>query len=333
MKVTVGGYVLGGMAAAASRSMYRPEDQVWIVLMGATLVLFGLVMAAINRKTQSLVMIQALIGLAAIGVSGLFAHDQVARIGFAAILGAALADPAMHFRRRVVFCLSILTLVEGWVLVAGSGVTSSAQRLVALPIAIACLAPMMIALAYRRQLDELVAQLQEAATTDPLTALVNRRGLAQWAPMLFSEAARSGRSLAVLVADIDHFKRYNDTHGHQRGDEVLRTVAHLMRSSVRPTDLVARLGGEELCIVTVLSDSMDVAALAERVRKNVEHGSDSVTVSLGAVAGTPQDGTSVEDQLWELIEAADVLMYEAKAAGRNTVRTLTRRAPAAAPSL
>jgi diguanylate cyclase (GGDEF)-like protein len=203
----------------------------------------------------------------------------------------------MHLRRRVVLFLSILTTVEAWILLAGSGVARSALMLLTLPIAIASLAPMLIALTYRQQLDGLLAQLQEAATTDPLTALVNRRGLAEWAPMLFSEAERSGGSLAVLLADIDHFKRYNDTHGHQRGDDVLRTVAHLMRHSVRPTDLVARLGGEELCIITVLSDSADVAALAERVRKNVEQGSDAVTVSLGAVAGQPQDGMCVENQL------------------------------------
>jgi diguanylate cyclase (GGDEF)-like protein len=72
-------------------------------------------------------------------------------------------------------------------------------------------------------MDGLLAQLQEAATTDTLTTLVNRRGLKERAPMLFSEAERSRGSIAVLLADIDHFKQYNDTHGHLRGDDVLRT--------------------------------------------------------------------------------------------------------------
>jgi diguanylate cyclase (GGDEF)-like protein len=141
--------------------------------------------------------------------------------------------------------------------------------------------------------------------------------------MLFSEAERSGGRIAVLLADIDHFKRYNDTHGHLRGDDVLRTVAPLLRDTVRPTDVVARLGGEELCIITVLSDPADVAVLAERVRATIERGSD-VTISLGVVTGLPQRGVSVDDQLWGMIDAADALMYEAKQAGRNTVRIMRR---------
>ena len=141
--------------------------------------------------------------------------------------------------------------------------------------------------------------------------------------MLFSEAEGSAGSIAVLLADIDHFKQYNDTHGHLRGDDVLRTMAPLLRNTVRPADVVARLGGEELCIITVLSDPADVAVLAERVRKTVEQGSD-VTISLGVVTGLPQRGVSVDDQLWGMIDAADALMYEAKQAGRNTARIQTR---------
>jgi diguanylate cyclase (GGDEF)-like protein len=100
-------------------------------------------------------------------------------------------------------------------------------------------------------------------------------------------------------------------------------MAPLLRNTVRPADVVARLGGEELCIITVLSDPADAAALAERVRATVEQGSD-VTISLGVVTGLPQRGLSVDDQLWEMIDAADALMYEAKQAGRNTARIQTR---------
>jgi diguanylate cyclase (GGDEF)-like protein len=154
--------------------------------------------------------------------------------------------------------------------------------------------------------------------------LANRRGLAERSPMLFSEAERSGGSVTVLLADIDHFKLYNDTHGHLRGDDVLRTVARLLRHSVRPADVVARLGGEELCIVTVLSDPADAPGLAERVRATVEQGSGAVTVSLGVVTGLPQGGLRVDDQLWGMIDAADALMYEATQAGRNTARIQIR---------
>ncbi|HEX2805314.1 MAG TPA: GGDEF domain-containing protein [Kineosporiaceae bacterium] len=220
--------------------------------------------------------------------------------------------------------LTIAAVLEDLALITRSGVTGSALMLITLLMTIACLAPTVIVLIYRRQLDGMVARLREAATTDTLTALANRRGLAERSPMLFSEAERSGGSVAVLLADIDHFKLYNDTHGHLRGDDVLRTVARLLRHSVRPADVVARLGGEELCIVTVLSDPADAAALAERVRKTIEQDSGAVTVSLGVVTGLPQGGLRVDDQLWGMIDAADALMYEAKQAGRNTARLQTR---------
>jgi diguanylate cyclase (GGDEF)-like protein len=324
MALTVGGYVLGGMAAFAARSLYRPEGRPWVALLGVALLIFGVSLGLWGRRGFGVVVLQALLGLAAVGVCGFYASEGRITLAVAAVLGAALVDPAMHLSRRVVLALTIAAVFEDLALITRSGVTGPALMLITLLMTIACLAPTVIVLIYRRQLDGMVAQLRDAATTDTLTALASRRGLADRSPMLFSEAERSGGSVAVLLADIDHFKLYNDTHGHLRGDDVLRTVARLLRQSVRPADVVARLGGEELCIVTVLSDPADAPGLAERVRATVEQGSGAVTVSLGVVTGLPQGGLRVDDQLWGMIDAADALMYEAKQAGRNTARIQIR---------
>jgi diguanylate cyclase (GGDEF)-like protein len=97
-----------------------------------------------------------------------------------------------------------------------------------------------------------------------------------------------------------------------------------MQQNVRPADVVARFGGEELCIVTVLSDPADAALLSESVRNAIEHDGGAVTISLGVATTLPRRGWSVHDQLWGMIDAADALLYEAKQAGRNTVRVQGR---------
>ena len=104
----------------------------------------------------------------------------------------------------------------------------------------------------RRRLDRALDREHELATTNPLTGLLNRRGLEARVAELVARAARRGVMLGVIVADVDHFKRVNDLHGHLVGDEVLRQVAQAVKGCVRADDLVVRLGGEEFAVVLVL---------------------------------------------------------------------------------
>lgn len=166
-----------------------------------------------------------------------------------------------------------------------------------------------------------LAQVSRLATTDVLTGLSNRRHLEELSARAFQEALRYGRPLSVLMTDVDHFKKVNDTHGHQVGDEVLRSVAGILQSQARGTDVVGRYGGEEFVLVLPDTDARGAQELAERIRKQVEAkavassaGPVPVTLSLG-VATLRVHGNTLD----LLVEAADQALYAAKRAGRNRV--------------
>lgn len=163
----------------------------------------------------------------------------------------------------------------------------------------------------------LLQQLEEAAGRDPLTGLANRRSLQDAFDIELERARRTGRPLAVLLVDIDHFKRVNDRCGHQCGDEVLRTLARVLQASKRGFDLAARHGGEEFVLLAPDCDEHGAYMLAERLRTAVErafadHQAGPVTVSIGA-AVHPVHGQTFE----ALLNAADEAMYAAKKLGRN----------------
>ncbi len=162
-------------------------------------------------------------------------------------------------------------------------------------------------------------ELRRLSVTDPLTALYNRRYLDENLAREFDRSRRHQLPLSVIVCDVDHFKRYNDRHGHERGDRVLRTVARLMLGALRTHDLPCRYGGEEFLAVLPSTPAAGAVAMAERLRRDIAEADmdgEGVTVSIG-VASFPEVGA---DSPQALIEAADRAMYEAKRAGRNQVR-------------
>lgn len=166
---------------------------------------------------------------------------------------------------------------------------------------------------------------QRYAVTDALTGLANRRQLAAETAREVDRAGRSGAPLAMLLLDLDDFKRVNDTHGHSRGDEVLVELAARVRSAVRgEVDTVARYGGEELVVLLPDTDADGAARAAERVVEAVRatgfrgQPSLSLTVSVG-VAVHPDHAVTAST----LFEAADRAMYEAKRSGKNAWRLAT----------
>ena len=169
----------------------------------------------------------------------------------------------------------------------------------------------------------LYKQMETMATTDGLTGLTNHRTFQSRFEDLLQRAQRHNHKVALLLCDVDHFKRVNDTYGHPVGDEVLRRVAKVLQEVPRKIDIPARYGGEEF---VVLLDNVDVTqakAVAERIRIEIskvvvdtEQGSLSVTESIG-VAAFPEDGRDRAT----LIERADIALYHAKHSGRNRVVT------------
>ncbi|WP_432545863.1 GGDEF domain-containing protein [Kineococcus sp. SYSU DK004] len=163
----------------------------------------------------------------------------------------------------------------------------------------------------------LVERLRREATTDALTGLCNRRTLDGVLDVWAGRAERDGASFAVVLLDLDHFKRLNDTHGHLVGDEVLRAAAQALRRQCGPDDLAARYGGEEFAVVLADPDARGGAALlGERLRAAVEAADSPVPVTASTgVAVHPDDADDVRG----LLLAADQALYAAKAGGRNRV--------------
>jgi two-component system cell cycle response regulator len=161
--------------------------------------------------------------------------------------------------------------------------------------------------------------VEEQATTDGLTGLVNHRTFQERFAAMLGRAERHNFPVSLILTDIDHFKKINDSYGHPTGDEVLRRVAAILNASARKIDIVARYGGEEFAIVLESTDRIGARNLAERIRGEIEQqsfqsakGPFSATLSLG-VASFPEDAT----QKAEIIARADQSLYAAKHGGRN----------------
>ena len=172
--------------------------------------------------------------------------------------------------------------------------------------------------AWRRWRD--VSHLLEAAETDPLTRLENRRKIQRVLAHEFDRAVRYGRPLSVVIFDIDHFKRVNDTHGHPIGDMVLKAVARRIKRKMRTTDHFGRWGGEEFILICPETDEAGATRIAERMRRAIKQRSvgraGRVTASFGVSScrGTGEPA--------QLIEQADQFLYVAKQSGRDCVRGL-----------
>lgn len=182
--------------------------------------------------------------------------------------------------------------------------------------------------------DELIATREELriqATRDFLTGISNRASIVDQLNAEAHRSVRQGTSLAVLMCDVDYFKRINDTHGHPAGDAVLKEVAARMQSTIRPYDAVGRFGGEEFLVLCPGTDAAGGAALARRLRETIAAtpvGSDratmDVTISIGVSARVFENVSEVD----QMISEADAALYTAKHNGRNRVEIAPAPAPA-----
>jgi diguanylate cyclase (GGDEF)-like protein len=177
----------------------------------------------------------------------------------------------------------------------------------------------------RDELTKANERLSQLASYDGLTGLANRRAFDETLERNFAESCRSGQPLSLIMIDVDHFKQYNDLHGHPQGDRCLQLVARAVESAARrPLDFVARYGGEEMVMVLPNTDAAGALAVAELARSTVEalqishSGSPhrKVSVSVGVACRTFD---KVGQTMQVLVKRADEALYQAKAAGRNQV--------------
>jgi diguanylate cyclase (GGDEF)-like protein len=255
-------------------------------------------------------------------VGGTAAYAVV--VGLLAGLAAHLRDPLAAWRELLGNSESMLLDVTGLcagVLVAIACSLSPALLLVALP-------PVILL-----QRGLLHQHLRTAARTDAKTGLLHAVAWQREADAAIRRARRYREQLAILLADIDHFKQVNDTHGHLAGDEVLLAAAAALRQRIRAGDLLGRFGGEEFVVLLPRTGAAEACQVAERLRAavgttSVRTGSGEVPVSVTVSIGVAALGTH-GNELLELLTAADAALYRAKQGGRDQV---SLPPPAACPS-
>ncbi|MEO8359282.1 MAG: diguanylate cyclase [Vicinamibacteria bacterium] len=169
-----------------------------------------------------------------------------------------------------------------------------------------------------KSLNRTLAQ-GELARRDPLTSLLNRRGFAEASKLLVRRAERAAVQMTLMCFDLDGFKRVNDLQGHAAGDQLLKDLAEILEKKARRTDLVARLGGDEFAVLLEHPRGEGPKPAVRRLRDDIQSAINEknwpVTLSVGAVAFSPKDA-----DLDALNAEADLRMYEAKRAGKNTIR-------------
>lgn len=173
-----------------------------------------------------------------------------------------------------------------------------------------------------RELEASREAMRQQATTDPLTQLANRRAFLEQAEELFALHKRYGTDYSVLMLDIDFFKKINDSHGHDAGDEVLVRISNILLNLARDVDTVARIGGEEFAILLPDTNRLGTAVMAERVRLAIEQSDiniDGIILGLTVSIGIASQGAELTDTVRDLMRIADKRLYMAKELGRNRI--------------
>jgi diguanylate cyclase (GGDEF)-like protein len=227
-------------------------------------------------------------------------------------------------RAAVVWSLSGLALAPGaplglWLLYLATDVDLG-QRSASMALLYSGVATAVVFTSFGFVAGTLMDRLRRVALHDGLTGLFNRRFLRESLPQLQAGAARRGSPLCVIMLDLDHFKRVNDTHGHLVGDQTLVAIAKALRDHSRRSDLVARYGGEEFAVLCPDTDRATGVQVAERLREAVAQlGADTLghpgpqTISVGVAIQSPEHELSPE----QLLDHADLALYRAKHGGRN----------------
>ncbi|MGW0036460.1 diguanylate cyclase [Gordonia sp. NPDC003376] len=303
----------------------RPGLHPFLALIGLYTVVCVAITVWAGRLSDRQFIVLSLGGMVGIAVSGALISDPGTGLVVLALLAAIPALAAMSSPRRVVIVFVVVAV--------GLAVTVAVARAPSWSILIigggavlmAIAAPTYMVTMLRRNLTALLARQEHLSTTDPLTQALNRRGLVDNARSLF-RAAAGRRLVALIVVDVDYFKRFNDLYGHSAGDAILVEITEAMRACTPPDALVARSGGEEFAVLTLVDDPDELQQMADAMRVSVAEAT-SATVSIGAVCarileiGPSGSALSSSAVLDCLAADADQLLYSAKGMGRNRVET------------
>lgn len=180
----------------------------------------------------------------------------------------------------------------------------------------------------RESTEQLITELRERSERDPLTLLYNRRAFHDHGLREIVKSRRTGAPLALLMIDVDKFKKINDTHSHTDGDRVLVELAMLLKAHLRQYDVIVRYGGDEFAVLLPSTTAAEAEKVANKLchlianRFNTEKW--AFTVSIGVAEYCPEEPTTLQEELSMLVSAADAALYTSKTTGRNRVSTFKK---------
>lgn len=308
----------------------------WTTAVIATnLVFFALIKSSTNLRFKDPSMTMAQMAVAIVAVAMVLYYAEAARGAMLMFLLVIVFFGVLQLKTAEVLAMGALSVAAyGAVIVLLSvnrpekvNVELEWVQWIALTATLAVLCPFVGHLGnIRRRLGESLRTIKELAQHDALTGLFNRHHLANTLEREVARCARGTAPFLLVVADIDHFKLINDTHGHLVGDRVLQAVAKRLQDTLRKGDYLARFGGEEFVLLMMANGLAAAQTSCDRLRNSVEElridelGSHRVTVSMGASFCRPQDTPG------SLLERADTAMYRAKSNGRNRLELESRLA-------
>lgn len=320
---------------------------IWGIRVYLFLPIFSIfILLAVYRKAQpyleyllliGLMVLSALMMLIMVNIPG--QHLYVYFSGYMIIVVVGLSASRLSFQNSIILAFASLIILLSGIAYSGSKVNPAVIQLYLFTGA--CVLGLLVSYDAEKRarinflqqlildeqkfhLERVNQELKREASTDALTGLANRRSFDFNIHREWQIAIRNSTPISLLMIDIDHFKVYNDTYGHQQGDRCLVMVAHSLKSvGKRPSDCIARYGGEEFVVLLPGIDLHSAEYIAENIRRSVERQqlsnvgvvSGLITISVGASASRPKLGESLQ----KLIKEADQKLYIAKQRGRNQV--------------
>ncbi|MFW0795284.1 GGDEF domain-containing protein [Gordonia sp. CPCC 205515] len=310
-----------------SPEFLRPGVRWLVVLIVAYTIVSVIITVAVRPLNDTQFAVLSFGGMLGVVASACVVDDSGSAHAVLALLAVIPAIAAMESPPRTV--IAFVVVAAGMALCVVSALSTSIAALVigGGAVVMAIVVPTYLVTTLRRSLSKALAQQELLSETDPLTQILNRRGLAdRWTAVLHN-ATTTQRPVGFIEADVDFFKEVNDREGHSVGDSMLVDIAKVLRDAAPETALVARTGGEEFVVVDAVADEMALTDLCERLRACVAARTDA-TISIGAVVAPVRvhpghPSASTQTMLDELLAVVDQQLYTAKRRGRNCV-ALTR---------
>jgi diguanylate cyclase (GGDEF)-like protein len=304
----------GGAAFDGSIEGFLPGDPSFAILPVLVAIAMTALLVAIGPRLPR----WALAGLGPIGVATIaYALTTTPGAGDGAVLYILpVLWTTCFFGRRgavaIVVCVGVTHAITLLLLPAAS---SYPGRWVDVMVSVSVVAVVILTLVQRN--DLLLMKLAEEARTDSLTGLLNRRGFEERSALELAHSRREGHAIAVVMFDVDHFKRINDGWGHEMGDRVLVRIGELLATHARDVDVAARIGGEEFVVLLPGCTSADAESFAQRVRDALAAGQSAGLPNVGLSAGILAAVTP--STIEAMLRGADLALYDAKRAGRDRI--------------